>query len=47
MPAVTGWTCTPSQERVTWPLSLSWATIIFTVAAGISKPMPTEPPDGE
>ena len=47
MPAVTGWICTPSQPRVTWPCSLSWATTIFAVSAGMSKPMPTEPPDGE
>ena len=47
MPAVTGWICTPSQPRVTWPSFLSWATTIFAVSAGMSKPMPTEPPDGE
>src|SRR5262245_43817759 len=47
MSAVTGWICTPSHPRVTAPLSLSWATTVFTVAAGIAKAMPTEPPDGE
>ena len=47
MSAVTGWICTPSQARVTTPCSLSWATIILAVEAGMSKPMPTEPPDGE
>ena len=47
MPAVTGWICTPIQPRVTWPCSLSWATTDFAVSAGISNPMPTEPPDGE
>ena len=47
MAAVTGWTCTPIHPRVTWPLSFSWATTAFTVSAGMSKPMPTEPPDGE
>ena len=45
--AVTGWICTPSQPRVTWPLSLSCAMTPLAVAAGISKPMPTEPPEGE
>ena len=47
MSAVTGCTCTPIQPRVTWPLSLSWATTILAVSAGMSKPMPTEPPEGE
>ena len=47
MPAVTGWICTPSQPRVTWPFFLSCATTSFAVSAGMSKPMPTEPPDGE
>ena len=47
MPAVTGWICTPSHARLTWPCSLSWATTIFAVRAGMSKPMPTEPPEGE
>ena len=32
---------------MTWPLSFSWATTSFAVSAGMSKPMPTEPPDGE
>ena len=44
---VTGWICTPIQPRVTVPLSLSWATTVFTVSEGIAKAMPTEPPDGE
>ena len=47
MSAVTGWICTPIQPRVTVPLSLSWATTVFTVSAGIAKAMPTEPPEGE
>ena len=47
MSCVTGWICTPIQPRVTEPLSLSWATTLFTVSAGMAKAMPTEPPDGE
>ncbi len=47
MSAVTAWIWTPIQPRVTWPVSLSWATTVFTVSAGMSNPMPTEPPDGE
>ena len=47
MSAVTGWMCTPIQPRWTMPLSLSWATTDFTVSAGMAKPMPTEPPEGE
>lgn len=47
MAVVTGWTCTPIHPRVTWPLSSSWDTTALTVSAGMSKPMPTEPPDGE
>src|SRR5215470_15256801 len=43
MPVVTDWTCTPIQPCLTTPLSLSWATTIFTVSEGIA----TEPPDGE
>ena len=45
--AVTGWICTPIQPRLTMPLSLSWATTDFTVSEGMSKAMPTEPPEGE
>ena len=44
---MTGWICTPIQPRVTLPLSLSWATTVFTVSAGMAKAMPTLPPDGE
>ena len=47
MPSLTPWTLTPIQPRSTKPLSLSLATTVFTVSAGIPKPMPTEPPDGE
>ena len=47
MSAVTGWICTPIQPRSTSPLSLSWATTVLTVLAGMAKPMPTDPPDGE
>src|SRR6516162_4495162 len=43
MSVVTDWTCTPIQPCLTTPLSLSWATTIFTVSEGIA----TEPPDGE
>ena len=44
---VTGWIWTPIQPRLTAPLSLSWATTLFTVEAGIENAMPTLPPDGE
>ena len=47
MSAVTGWICTPIQPRLTMPLSLSWATTDFTVSEGMSKAIPTEPPEGE
>src|SRR5260221_566870 len=45
--AVTGWIWTPIQPRVTAPWSFSCATTTLTVSAGISKAMPTLPPDGE
>ena len=38
---------TPSQPRVTRPCYLQLIDDSFTVSAGMSKPMPTEPPDGE
>ena len=44
---VTGWMCTPIQPRLTTPLSLSWATTDFTVSEGMSKAIPTDPPEGE
>ena len=47
MSGVTGWICTPIQPRVTLPLSLSCATTFLTDSAGMAKPMPTLPPDGE
>ena len=47
MSSVTAWILTPIQPRSTKPLSLSLATTVLTVSAGMPKPMPTEPPDGE
>ena len=41
------WIATPSQPRVTCPLSLSCATTLFAVFDGTAKPIPTEPPEGE
>jgi hypothetical protein len=47
MSGVTGWICTPIHPRVTLPFSRSCAITFFTVSEGMSKAMPTEPPEGE
>ena len=47
MSCVTGWIWTPIQPRVTWPFAFRSATTRCTVSAGMAKPMPTEPPEGE
>ena len=47
MSGVTGWICTPSQPRSTWPVARSWAITGWAAFDGIAKPMPTEPPLGE
>ena len=44
---VTCWMRTPSQPRRGWPKSFSCATTALTMLAGIEKPMPIDPPDGE
>ena len=47
MVSSTGWMRTPSQpRRVSWNCS-SWAMTGWTVAEGVAKPMPIEPPDGD
>src|SRR5437763_85072 len=45
--SVTGWICRPSQPRVTAPLSLRLVITSLAVEAGMAKPMPTLPPEGE
>ena len=47
MSGVTCWMRTPSQPRRGWPKSFNCATTVFAMLAGIEKPMPIEPPDGE
>ena len=42
-----GWICTPSRPRSTRPLTLSWSTTGWARLAGMAKPRPTLPPDGE
>ncbi len=41
------WMRTPIQPRRVSPNSRSWVTIAATLRAGMAKPMPIEPPDGE
>ena len=42
------WICTPSQPRVTLPSCLELSAITSWIGlAGMAKPMPTLPPDGE
>ena len=41
------WTSIPIQPREMVPLSFSLSAMVLAVAAGMAKPMPTEPPVGE
>ena len=47
MSGVTCWMRTPSQPRRGWPKSFNCATTALTMLAGIEKPMPIDPPEGE
>ena len=47
MSSVTGWIWTPSQPRVTLPFSFRLSMMLSADDAGMAKPMPTEPPEGE
>ena len=47
MSDVTGWIVTPSMPRCTLPCSISCVMTFCAMFAGIAKPMPMLPPDGE
>ena len=47
MSSVPGWMRTPSQPRRVSPNFCNCSMIGTTVLAGVAKPMPMEPPDGD
>ena len=47
MSGVTGWTVTPSSPRRTLPWSISCVMTLCAMFAGMAKPMPMLPPDGD